>query len=1044
MENTENPATGAPVKATKLRFSPLDWALRLVASLSRSYGRSITSFCDLATCDQYGLISFQGDYATVVEIAGMRRLAGDTEIEASARRLRRSLSGLFETPGHAMQFYYVADPDGVERTIVQNLDRRRTLARALNAEFEDIFRERVRVLPPYMRQERILLVVWTRPGRITRQEVKQAAKTRRALLAGLPAFGDAQNAFLGSTELGTVHATVVQNVVSAFASENVRAFPLDPGAGLRVIREELYRETIGSDWSPRTPLDAPPERMPDEDTPGDISDLLWPPLREQLFMDNAVTPDFNTARIGLYDWSPVELTLPPEVSEDDVCSFTTLAAALAAHRMPWRASTLIEGTGSGFMLWKATIAQMLKFGGNVPVHAAFEQLSHLRKSRQDTIVKVRTTFATCAPAGDESTLRVRQARLQMAIAGWGKAQASRICGDPLAGVLSSAPGIAIASTAPPAAGPLSEILATMPWARAGGPWHDGSVLWRTADGSIVPFDPAGVGRQVTLDIFVAPSRRGKSMLANVLLLGTVFSSACLTGDGARLPLIGKLDVGDSSSGFVDMLHSGLRAEDRHLAIHVPFSLTEEHAYNIFDTEACCRYPLGYHHVFLTNFLGLATRRLDAENFEGMNQLLNSLITAAYELVSDDSTNSRPKPYRAGVNTVIDAGLARCRIAVDDHSTWWSVADAFANIGEMRMASLATQQAVPVLTDLFEAIRLPRVANGFEGTPANGTENVVEVFNRYLTDFINKYPTLDMPTRLDLGTARVIVVDIDRVAPEGMGDAQRQTELMYLLGFQIISRNFFLRPEDAQAVPAHVRTYHLKRFTEFRESYKRLECDEFQRASAAPLVQRQFEDAARRAARVNIRLGITSQKVEDFGTYLAEQATGRFILGAGDGNEATAIADKFKLTDAGRAIVAEGLNGPRPDGSGAPFILQILVGNEWYEMYLLNLVGPIELWALSTNPNDAALRRRLYESLGSTEARRRLANVFPLGTAVKEIERRKDARIRLGEAAGVAFGGVIDELAAELCNGTGLGTKIRAAADNTGDAALTMASPIVAS
>ncbi|MBB2156628.1 type IV secretion protein DotO [Gluconacetobacter diazotrophicus] len=1031
--------TGA---ATRIRFSPLDWMLRLVGGLSRAYGRSITSFCDLATCDQYGLISFRGDYATVIEISGLRRLAGDAEIESSSRRIRRALGGLFETPGHAMQFYYVADPEGVRRTIAQNLEHRRTLARALNAEFEDVFRERMRVLPPYMRVERILLVVWTRRGRITRQELQQAGKRRTALTDGFPALGDAQNPFLGSTELGTVHQTVVQSVVSAFANENVGAVALEPRDGLKAIREELYRETIGSQWSPRTPLDRPPERMPDADVPQDISDLLWPPLREQLFMGDGVTPDyFNTARIGIYDWTPVELTLPPEAGEGDVCSFTTLAASMAANRMPWRSSTLIEGVNGGYMMWKDIVATTLKFGGNTAIHAAFEQLKHLRKSKQDTVVKVRTTYATYAPAGDAGTLRVRQARLQMGISGWGKAQANRVCGDPLAGVLSSAPGLAIASTAPPAAGPLSQILAMQAWARAGGPWREGSVLLRTADGTIVPFDPAGVGREVTLDIFVAPSRCGKSMLANVLLLGTVFSSACLTGDGARLPLIGKLDVGDSSSGFVDMLHSGLRPEDRHLAIHVPFSLTEEHAYNIFDTEACCRYPLEAHRAFLTNFLGLATRSLDSRDFEGMNQLIGSLITAAYELVSDDTTNSRPKKYRPGISETIDTALARHRIQVDTNSNWYSVADAFAAAGDMRMATMATQRAVPVLTDLFEVVRLPRVMNGFEETPANGSESVIQVFNRYLTDFIDKYPTLDMPTQLDLGEARVIVLDIDRVAPEGMGDAQRQTELMYLLGFQIISRNLFLRPADAQAVPEHVRPYHLRRFTEFRESFKRLECDEFQRASAAPLVQRQFEGAARRAAKVNIRLGITSQKVEDFGNYLAEQATGRFILGAGDGKEAAAIADKFKLTDAGRTIVTEGLNGPRPDGSGAPFILQILVGGAWYEMYLLNLVGPIELWALSTNPHDAALRRRLYEALGSTEARRRLASVFPLGTAVKEIDRRKDARIRLGEAAGVAFGGVIDEIAHELSAGTGLGARIRTSEDDT---ALTTVSPIMAS
>jgi len=1028
-------------RVTQSRFSPTDWVLRLMAGASRSYKRSITSFCDLATCDRHGLISFRGDYATVVEITGMRRLANGAEIGEAARRLRVALGGMFDTPGHAMQFYYMADPDGVLRTIQRNLDDRRTLARALNSDFEDIFNERIRVLPPYMREERILLVLWTRPARISRQEMKQADRARAAALFGLPAIGDAQNPFLGSTELGTVHSTVVGNVVSALADQNVCAEILDPRAGLRAIREELYRETAGAEWTPNTPLDPPASRLPDEYVPADLSDLLWPPLREQLFMDDGLTPDFTTARLGLLDWSPVDLTLPPD--SDDVRSFSELAATLASKHMPWRASALIEGVGPGHMMWKDTIATMLNFGSNAAVHSAFEQLKALRRTRRDTIVKLRMAFATCARAGDAETLRVRAARLQMGIATWGKAEASRVCGDPLAGVLSSAPGLAIASTAPQAGGPLSEILGMMPWARSGGPWQDGAVLFRTSDGSIIPFDPAGAGREATLDLYVAPSRRGKSMLANTLLFGTVFSTASLSGDGARLPLIGKLDVGDSSSGFVDMLHSGLRADDRHLATHIPFQLTEDYAYNIFDTEACCRHPLSYHRVFLTNFLSLVCRPLDGDTFEGMNQLLNKIVAALYELFADTGPGARPKPYREGLQPTVDAALRRHRIATDRGATWWSVADALAAAGDMRMATMATQQAVPLVSDLIEALRLPRIAQEFRKTHPARNENLADVFTRYINDFIDKFPTLASPTKLDLGTARVIVLDIDRVAPEGQGEAQRQTELMYLLGFQIISRNFFLRPEDAEGVPAHVRAYHLRRFTEFRESFKRLECDEFQRAASAPYVQQQFEEAARRAAKLNIRLGLASQKLADFGEYLTGHSTGRFILGAGDEQEAAQIGERFNLSEAARAIVREGLNGPRPDGSGAPFILQILVNGAWYEMYLLNLVGPIELWALSTNPNDAALRRRLYEALGSTEARRRLARVFPRGSAVKEIDRRKDTRIRLGEAAGIAFGGVVHELARELCDGTGLGTVIRASADETDGTALTNGEPILA-
>ena len=61
-----------------------------------------------------------------------------------------------------------------------------------------------------------------------------------------------------------------------------------------------------------------------------------------------------------------------------------------------------------------------------------------------------------------------------------------------------------------------------------------------------------------------------------------------------------------------------------------------------------------------------------------------------------------------------------------------------------------------------------------------------------------------------------------------------------------------------------------------------------------------------------------------------------------------------------------------------------------------------------------------------EARRRLARVFSVGSAKKEIERRKAERMRRGDEEGRAMQGVIDELAHELIDGTGLGIVLRRA------------------
>lgn len=1006
---------------TSSGFKPFETFLRACAWISELSGKDLTSFCNLATADDKSLITYEGDYVTLVKISGMKRLASRDEIQTAAQQLQIDLGASFTDPGHALQFTYVSDPDA-SVFMQDNLAERRTIAQALQADFEDIFTERERVLTPYMRQERIWLVLWSRTGCLSKAEAASANKARKKTALGLPNLGDAQNPTLGSRELATIHRAFVGHVLKVFESRGVILSELPPKEALSVIRTEIYPETASGNWSPILPSDPPLNIIPDKERPEDISDALWPPVREQLFKEDAFTPDFQTVRLGCLDWTPVDMTM----ASNDVRPFTELTSHLAPYRLPWRMTMHIEGVRPSYMAWKEHVSTLLRFGKNRAVYDAFQQLAHMRALRQ-AVVKLRVSFATSADAGDTDRLRNRASRLEQGINGWGGAQATRQCGDPLEGTLSSVPGIALASTAPPTAAPLDKTLTMAPWARPARPWEHGAALLRAADGRIVPFDPAGEGRDATLDLFVAPSRRGKSMLANALLLATVLSSATLTDTGVKLPLIGKLDIGDATSGFIDLIVHGLPREHAHLAAYIPYDFIPEHAYNIFDTEACCRRPFKYHMGFLKNFLSLVCMPEDKSTFEGMDQIIHAAIEAAYDL-TEDSVSGKPKPYRKSENKTLDAVLDKLDVSFPRHASWWQVADFFAERGDIRHARMATQHAVPVIHDLLEAIQEDRVWGNYgTNTPTAGQEKGLEIFRRYITSFIDKYPTLNKPTRLDLGDARIVALDIHRVAPEGAAN-ERQTELMYLMGFQIISRNFFLDPEDAEQAPECVRSIHRERFREFRESFKRLECDEFQRTIKAPFIRQQFEEAARRAAKLNVKIGLTSQKITDFGEYLTQHSTARFILGVANPEEATEVSNILGLSNAARNIVHHGLKGPNRDGTGSPLILQILVHNQLYEMYLLNMLGPIELWALSTKPEDVALRRRVYTAIGSSEARRRLARIFPKGSASDEINRRRDAMIRNGATDSTqALGGVISQISKEICNAEGIGALLREAA-----------------
>ena len=128
-----------------------------------------------------------------------------------------------------------------------------------------------------------------------------------------------------------------------------------------------------------------------------------------------------------------------------------------------------------------------------------------------------------------------------------------------------------------------------------------------------------------------------------------------------------------------------------------------------------------------------------------------------------------------------------------------------------------------------------------------------------------------------------------------------------------------------------------------------------------------------------------------------------------------IRERFGLTQTARNVIRYRLTGPR--AGGAPALLILGTNEGRYEQHLINTLGPIELWAVSTSAEDVAIRGRLYGRLGAGRARQMLAATFPGGSARNEIKRRVLMRAagdgRGGEARGAAVSAVIEEIVEEL-------------------------------
>ena len=187
----------------------------------------------------------------------------------------------------------------------------------------------------------------------------------------------------------------------------------------------------------------------------------------------------------------------------------------------------------------------------------------------------------------------------------------------------------------------------------------------------------------------------------------------------------------------------------------------------------------------------------------MAQLIALVIDEAYRLCTE--TGGGAKHYRRGVEPEVDRAIERLR---DQAARRVAVlarrGERAVRRGEYRLAERAQRHAVPILEDLIGAVRTDQVRDMFDSLKlAETSEKASQIFERYIADLIRRFPTLNAPTQLDFGPARIIVLDLQYVAPTGSAAANRQTEMMYLLARHILARNFFLHPEYLAFVPERV-------------------------------------------------------------------------------------------------------------------------------------------------------------------------------------------------------------------------------------------------
>lgn len=956
----------------------LDVIAGLVAWVDGSLGQLAESYCLLESAnDRHTLVARDGSLVSLIRCHGVTFLVGPEEFERIHQGVTHSFRTALSKSGHGLQMFFSHDKEFIKDDLTRILAPARQTAKQLSLNLDDVFAERIDFLSRYCAEEAMYFVLWTRPSCLTKTVFDQSVKNKikEAKDAKIKPVPNAQNLIASLPEMRDIHNTYVKNTLDDLAEVGMYCSLLDIHEACHAIRYSIDPEFTDPNWRACLPGDKIPVRE-SKNFKDDVSNILWPPLPEQLIPRDGENIDLRTARIGDRIYSSVYVDLFPQ----EIQPFVQLFKRIVNSNVPWRISFMIESDGMRVLGMKPTLAAILSFASNDNklLSNANELLKHIKNNTDETIVSLRVTATTWANYTEDKLLKTRVSELAKAIQGWGYIETSEVSGDAYQGVMSTALGINMQNVARVAVAPLSDVTYMFPLTRPASPWNTGAVLFRSPDGKPWPYQPGSTLQTTWIDLIFARPGSGKSVLSNSINL-----ALCLSAGLTRLPRIAIIDIGPSSSGLISLLKDALPAEKQHLVAYHRLRMSKDMSINPFDTQLGSRYPSAQDRAFLVNFLTLlATPVGEVNTYDGIADMAGLIVDELYKEMAD---NAKPNPYTRNLDPIIDAKLAEHNINVDAHTSWWEVTDALFSAGDVTTAHLAQRYAMPLLADAAAIARSKPVEDLYGSIMAPTGENIINAFGRMISNAVREYPILSQITTFELGDARVVSLDLDEVAKTGGEAADRQTSIMYMLARYVLARHYYLIEESISHVPQMYREYHLKRVKEIQEDKKRIVYDEFHRTARSQAVRDQVLVDMREGRKWNVQVALLSQSLEDFDSTMIEFGTSIFIMDAGPKQAVERSTQVFGLSDTAKLALELRVHGPR--AGGATMLAQFATKEGNNTQLITSTIGPIELWAFNTTSVDAKIRNGLYKRLGAANARRILASRYPNGSAAKVVEDR---------------------------------------------------------
>lgn len=947
---------------------------------------SLKDYSDLETIlNPTTIVAKDGSLATIYEIFGSKKYIGEEEITLLEERLYGTLKTGLQKEGQQLQFVFSRDKERVRDYIKETLEPYKKAAKTLQLDMEDMFTSKVEHLASHASFESCFMVVWSKPELI-KESLKEQQEENSKRASKAPLFIDAQNIIMEYDRLETSHDAICSTIEKAFKKAEINISKLNVRKAIKEIRNAVDYKNTAKDWEPSLPIQIDEDSEIDITFPmndkrrfrqdeTDVSSLLWSSISEQLFPVSVDIIDSNVLKMGDKYVSSMYMEIPPQ----NVMSFSDLLETIDDD-IPMQLSFTLESGGLNKEKMRSMAASILAVtnSGNKMVR---DSINYLRELEMEGEAIVRFSVNAITWSEDKKELNVRKQTMNKKLQSWGNSQIAFNNIDPIEGMLLTVPGITKKTSSASSLAPLIDIIKMLPLSRQSHVWSEGSVLFRTRDGKLFPFQPGSSLQNTWNDLIFATPGSGKSVLMNAMNIASIVQPGT-----SELPYIGILDIGPSSKGMIQLLRDALPDKLKHQVLYERIQNTTDYAINIFDTLLGSREPTPSQYQFLQNILTLImTPSGSTKPYASTDAMINKVVKSAYERFKDTETTS-PKLYMPGMDFEIDKLLKNYNKEAEKlRMSWWAVVDYLFKKGDTRMAGRAQRYAVPILEDLVDVARsTPSINTMYSKPEADTRESMIDLLARTISESIEQYPMLSIPTAFDLSESRIISLDLDEVTKSDKASA-KQNGIMYMLGRYIVGKNFKISPDEIKNnVRGDYLKYHLPIAKRNRQTKKRLCIDEFHRTFGIEAITSQVVTDQREGRKWNLQVVLASQMLSDFSDDMRALTSGVFIMSGGP-ELSKELAKKFSLNQTTQEIVKTMLNGPTSEG--APFVFNCSTKTGNYSQFLYSTLSPVELWSLTTTAEDATLRDRLTEELSSSlEARRILSLAFKGGSAKGRIEK----------------------------------------------------------